>query len=84
MSPTLYNIYLEEAFTNFEKNKGTKIGGQAINRIMYADDTVILSDSKKELEELIKELMEKGREFELKINFSKTKIVKVSRTGEII
>ena len=49
---------------------------------MYADDTAILSDSKKELEELIKELMEKGREFGLKINFSKTKIMKVSRTGE--
>ena len=82
LSPTLYNIYSEEAFKNFGKNKGTKIGGQTINRIMYADDTVILSDSKQELEELIKELMEKGREFGLKINFSKTKIMKVSRTGE--
>ena len=48
---------------------------------MYADDTAILSDSMQELE-LIKELMEKGREFGLKINFSKTKIMKVSRTGE--
>ena len=26
--------------------------------------------------------MEKGREFVLKMNFSKTKIMKVSRTGE--
>ena len=49
---------------------------------MYANDTAILSDSKQELEELFKELMEKGREFGLKINFSKTKIMKVSRTGE--
>ena len=49
---------------------------------MYADDTAILSDSKQELEELIKELMEKGKEFGLKINFSETKIMKVSRTGE--
>ena len=82
LSPTLYNIYSEEAFKNFGKNKGTKIGGQTINRIMYADDTAILSESKQELEELIKELMEKGREFGLTINFSKTKIMKVSRTGE--
>ena len=49
---------------------------------MYADDTAILSDSKQELEEHIKELMAKGREFRLKINFSKTKIMKASRTGE--
>ena len=49
---------------------------------MYADDTAILSDSKQELEELIKELMQKGREFGLKINFSKTKIMKVSGTWE--
>ena len=83
LSPTLYNIYSEEAFKSFGKNKGTKLGGQTINRIMYADDTAILSDSKQELEELIKELMEKGREFGLKINFSKTKIMKVSRTGEM-
>ena len=82
LSPTLYNIYSEEAFKNFGKNKGTKIGGQTINRIMHVDDTAILSDSKQELEELIKELMEKGRELGLKINFSKMKIMKVSRTGE--
>ena len=82
LSPTLYNNYSEEAFKNFGKNKGTKIGGQTINRIMYADDTAILSDSKQEVEELIKELMEKGRECGLNINFSKTKIMKVPRTGE--
>ena len=82
MSSTLYNIYSEEAFENFGKNKGTKIGGQTINRKMYTDDTAIFSDSKQELEELIKELLAKGREFGLKINFSKTKIMKASRKGE--
>ena len=82
LSPTLYHIYSEEALKNFGKNKGTKIGGKTINRIMYADDTAILSDSKQELEELIKELMEKGREFGFKINFSKTKIMKAYRIGE--
>ena len=38
---------------------------------MSADDTAILSDSKQELEELIKELMDKGREFGLKINLQR-------------
>ena len=65
-----------------ERRKGKKIGGQTIDRIMFPDDTAILSNSKQELEELIKELMEKGREFRLEINFSKAKITKVSRTGE--
>ena len=63
LTPTLYNIYAEEAFKNFRKKKGTKIEKQAINKVTYADDTAILSDSKQGLEELIKELMEKGREF---------------------
>jgi len=53
-----------------------------MNRIMYADDTAILSDSKEELKELIEELSERGREYGLTVNFSKTKIMKVSRAGE--
>ena len=82
LSPTLYNIYAEEAFKDFGKNKGIKIGERTMNRIMYADDTAILSDSKEELKELIEELSERGREYGLTVNFSKTKIMKVSRTGE--
>ena len=53
-----------------------------MNRIMYADDTAILSDSKEELKEFIEELSERGREYGLTVNFSKTKIMKVFRTGE--
>ena len=56
LSPTVYNIYAEEAFKDFGKNKGIKIGERTMNRIMYADDIAILSNSKEELKELIEEL----------------------------
>ena len=49
---------------------------------MYTDDTAILSNSREELKELIEELRERGREYGLTVNFSRTKIMKVSETGE--
>ena len=60
LPPTLYNIYAEEALKEFGRSKGTTIGSARINRLMYADNTAILSDTKEELKELIEELMEKG------------------------
>ena len=60
----------------------SSIHHRTMNRIMYADDTAILSGSKEELKELREELSERDREYGLTINFSKTKIMKVSRTGE--
>ena len=60
LSPTLYNIYAEEALKEFGRSKGTTIGNARINRLMYPDDTAILSDTKEELKELIEELIEKG------------------------
>ena len=41
-----------------------------------------MSDTKEELKELIEELMEKGKDFGLTIIFKKTKVMKISRTGE--
>ena len=49
---------------------------------MYTDETAILSNSREELIELIEELRERGREYGLTVNFSRTKIMKVSETGE--
>ena len=82
LPPTLYHIYAEEALKEFGRSKGTTIGSARINRLMYAEDTAILSDTKEELKEVIDELMEKGRDFGLTINFKKAKVMKISRTGE--
>ena len=82
LSPTLYNIYAGEALKEFGRSKGTTIGRARVTRLMYADDTAMLSDTKEELKELIEELMEKRKDFGLTINFKKTKIMKISRTGK--
>ena len=82
LSPTLDNIYEEEALNKFGRSKGTTIGSARLNRLMYADDTAILSDTKEELKKLIEALMGKGKDFRLTINFKKSKIIKISRTGE--
>ena len=46
MSPDLFNIYSEMILRNLENYPGVKINGENINNIRYADDTVLIADSK--------------------------------------
>ena len=82
LSPIIYNVYADEAFLDFGHGRGIRIEDTHINRVMYADDTVLIGSDKEELKELVSELMERGEEFGLKINCKKTKIMKISRKGE--
>ena len=79
LSPIIYNVYADEAFLDFGHGHGIRIGDTQINRVMYADDTVLIGNDKNELKELVSELVERGEELELKINCKNTKIMKISR-----
>ena len=74
LSPVLYNTYMT-------MKEGVTIGEQRINRIMYADDTVLLADSENGINKLLQQLHELGREYDININIKKTKCMKVSKSG---
>ena len=58
-----------------ELQAGIKIGGRNINNLRYADDTTLMAENKKELENLLMKMKEESEKVGLKLNIQKTKIM---------
>ena len=65
----MWNARLEEAQT------GIKIAGRNINNLRYADDTILMGESKQELKSLLMKVKEESEKVGLKLNIHKTKIM---------
>ena len=63
------NAGLEEA------QAGIKIAGRNINNPRYADDTILMAESEKELKSLLMKVKEESEKVDLKLNVQKTKIM---------
>ena len=63
------NAGLDEAQT------GIKIAGRNINNLRYADDTILMADSKEELKSLLMKVKEESEKVALKLNIQKTRIM---------
>ena len=63
------NAGLEEA------QAGIKISGRNINNPRHADDTTLMTESKKELKSLLMKVKEESEKVGLKLNIQKTKIM---------
>ena len=63
------NAGLEEA------QAGVKIAGRNINNLRYADDTILMAESKEELKNLLMKVKEESEKIGLKLNIQKTKIM---------
>ena len=57
-----------------EAQAGIKIAGRNINNLRYADDTILMAESK-ELKSLMMKVKEESEKVGLKLNIQKTKIV---------
>ena len=54
LSPTLFNMYLNDlARTIKEAGKGLMVDNQRIELLLYADDTVLLTDSERKLQDCL-------------------------------
>ena len=77
LSPCLINLYAEYIIQNARLDKAQvviKIAGRNINNLRYADDTILMAESEKELEPL-DEGEEESEKVGLKLNIQKTKIM---------
>ena len=63
------NARLDEALA------GIKIAGRNINNLRYADDTIIMAETKVELKSLLIRVKEESEKTGLKLNIQKTKIM---------
>ena len=78
LSPCLFNFYAEYIMRNAGLEKaqaGIKIAGRNINNLRYADDTILMAESKEELKSLLMKVKEESEKVGLKLNIQKTKIM---------
>ena len=85
LSPLLFNLYTEEVFsTALQTSKeGIKINGKLLNNIRYADDTIIIAENNNDLQNLLTTITDIGEEYGLRINARKTKVMVISRAGDV-
>ena len=81
LSPCLFNLYTEYIMRNaglHEAQAGIKIAGRNINNLRYADETILMAESK-QLKNLLMKVKQYSGKVGLKINIQKTKILASSR-----
>ena len=78
LSPCLFNLYAEYIMrsTGLEEAQAEiKTAGRNINKLGYADDTSLMTDSKEELKSLLMKVKEESEKTGLQFNTQKTNIM---------
>ena len=78
LSPCLFNFYAEHMKRNAgldELQCGIKIARKNIKNLRYADDTILLAESKEELKNFLMKVKEEREKAGLRLNIQKTKIM---------
>lgn len=79
LSPLLFNVYLEEIFTKgLDGKRGIRIGRKRIECIRFADDVVLVAESERTVNNMLKHLHDACVEYGMKINTAKTESMIIS------
>ena len=71
----LYAEYIMQNAGLDEAKAGIKIAGRNTNKLRYADDTILMAETKEESKSLLMKVKEESEKSGLKLNIQKTKIV---------
>ena len=71
-SPHLFALYTEMIMRSINDMEGIKMGGHVINNLRYADDTVIIAESKNQLQQLMDTVVEESESKGLFLNNAKS------------
>ena len=87
MSPWLFNIYMDGVIREMKAKIGdvgvsmSVDGGKwCVNTILFADDTVLIAESEKDLQKLVSEFDNVCRRRKLKVNENKSKVMVFERS----
>ena len=78
----LFSLYSEIILRSIEEEQGIQIGGQNINNLRYADDTVLLADSVEKLQSLINIVNEISQRYGMELNEKKTEAMVITKNRE--
>ena len=74
ISPLLFNIFINDIFEQLKSTQEISLDNKhTFNTLMYADDLIILSTSKENLQKDLSMVNEYCNKWKLQINYSKTK-----------
>ena len=81
LSPLLFNIYAETLIRDafMEEDDGITVGGNLIQSIRFADDQAVTADSNEGLKRLMDALSKSCKDYDMRINKKKTKVMRVCR-----
>ena len=84
ISPILFNLYSEFMIREaLEGLKGIQFGGQNVTNLRYADDAVLIADSRKKLQRMLNKLNAKCKTYGMAMNVKKTKVMVMSKEGKV-
>ena len=83
LSPDLFDIYSEMILRNTYDHGGVKVGGQNINNLRYADDTVLIADTEDQLQRTLKIVAEESEAKGLELKAKKTECMVISKKQEV-
>ena len=81
LSPLLFNLFINDLVDIINKNSMSNIN---LNTLLYADDLVLMTESKEGLQSQIDTLQDYCQKWKLKINNNKTKTMVFNRGNKII
>ena len=67
-----------------EMEEGVKVGGSLLKDVRFADDQGMVADSELGLQRLMDGLVRTAKQYDMKINVKKTKVMRVSKKGACV
>lgn len=86
LSPLLFNTYADEMMNNIGEKFGVEAledPDQTIDKITYADDTVLIAESEEDLKKMLNNIESEGKKWSIQINEKKTKTMVVKGKGHV-
>ena len=82
LSPILFNLFINDIYKIFDSTtEPVSIGSYTLNHLLYADDLVLISESKEGLQRSLNKLNDYANMWNLEINTSKTNTVIFQKYG---
>ena len=83
LSPLLFNLYDEAMMreATADVDIGVKVGGYLVKSVRFADDKAVMARSVRGLQELMDNINRVTKDYGMKINVKKTKVMCISRKG---